>query len=115
MSDNDENNLMTEADLESVDMAENLLAGNDGSSGSSSCSNTASPTATSATPEATATTVGLQPIGSERSHEQYVSLDISSRDSDEDKKKSVYHKTTKVRGTGQHVCLSVENCFLTQL
>ena len=94
-----ESNLMAEDELESVDFGENPLAGDDGSGGSSGSSSTADPTATTGSPTVETTTtpvLGLQPVGSERSHEQYVSLDIS-RDSDEDKKKSVYHKTTKVR------------------
>jgi hypothetical protein len=37
----------------------------------------------------------LQPDQSTSEHEEYVSLNVS-RDSDEDRKKSVYHKTTEV-------------------
>lgn len=38
---------------------------------------------------------GLPPVASTLEHDEYVSLGIS-RDSDEDRKKSVYHQTTKV-------------------
>jgi hypothetical protein len=47
--------------------------------------------------EHTSNAIGLpsQPVHSTAEHEEYVSLNIS-RDSDEDRKKSVYHKTTEV-------------------
>jgi hypothetical protein len=47
--------------------------------------------------EPTSNALGLlsQPVHSALEHEEYVSLNIS-RDSDEDRKKSVYHKTTEV-------------------
>ena len=117
---NNNNLMMTDADLESVDMGdENLLAaGDDASSNESRSSHTGDPTAattgTTAAETPTTTTppaIGLQPVGSERSHEQYVSLDIS-RDSDENKKKSVYHKTTKVRKRRRKMRLLVEKWIL---
>jgi hypothetical protein len=45
-----------------------------------------------------------QTVNSTSEHDEYVSLNIS-RESDEDKKKSVYHKTTKVRQ--RHPCAFV--------
>jgi hypothetical protein len=84
MSNEEDNNIMTDADLESVDMEDMVMAPVD-------VEDKHAPDPT----EPTTTPVGLEPVGSERSHDRYVSLDIS-RDSDEDKKKSVYHKTTTV-------------------
>lgn len=84
----DKTALAADVDLQSVDVAENLL---DADNGSSQAFGPTEATTRTATP--TTNHLGQDPVRSASDH--YISLDIS-RDSDDYKKKSVYHKTTTV-------------------